>query len=356
MIGVLGGYGAVGSEAARLLAAWGIGPLRIGGRDEERARASAAALPGPAEGVRVDLADDASLEAFVHGCDLVVNCAGPSHRTAARVARAALAVGAHHVDAGGDGVPEFPADRSVVLAAGAVPGLSGLLPRRLAAEFTAVHRLTAHTAVFDRFTPTAAADYLHGVLGGGTEPLAAWQDGRRRSRALPRRPATRLPHLPREVTATPYLDAEAERLAHRLGLAHGYWYSLLDGEQLPAALEAARTLPLPEAVRRLCRATALDTAGRTPYLTLLVQLDGTIGGRAATRTAVLRAPGVARLTGAVTAAAVPQVLAGRVPPGARPAAEVLDPAALLEQIGDHVELTIHQTTIDQLALVEEGAL
>ena len=45
MIGVLGGYGAVGGHAARLLARWGAGPLRIGGRDDVRAKQLAAQLP-----------------------------------------------------------------------------------------------------------------------------------------------------------------------------------------------------------------------------------------------------------------------------------------------------------------------
>ncbi|MFF2146202.1 saccharopine dehydrogenase NADP-binding domain-containing protein [Kitasatospora sp. NPDC058190] len=357
MIGVIGGYGAVGAQAARLLDGWGAGPLRIGGRSRERAVRAAATLPAAVEALAVDVEDDGLLAAFVRGCEVVVNCAGPSHRTAVRVARAALAAGAHHVDAGGETLPPDTAGRCAVFAAGALPGLSGLLPRWLAAqEFDEVHELTVYAGVLDRFTATGAEDYLHGVLGGGNDPLAAWQDGARRPGTATRRPAVTLPFFPYEVSAFPYLDAEGEQLARDLALTHGRWYTALDGDHLATALDAARALPLADAVAGLCRATALDTAGRTPYVTILAQLDGTVAGRAATRTAVLRAPGIAELTGAMTAAATTAVLRGEVAAGAAYAASALDPSATVTRLRDACDMTIHQTPIEELATVEEGTL
>ncbi|MFJ7243058.1 saccharopine dehydrogenase NADP-binding domain-containing protein [Kitasatospora sp. NPDC098652] len=377
MIGVIGGYGAVGTQAARLLAGWGAGPLRLGGRSPQRSQAAAAALTGAVqaagvetaaveaaaveaaavEAVAVDVEDDASLAAFVRGCEVVVNCAGPSHRSAARIARAALAAGAHHVDAGGDPAPLPTQGRCAVFAAGALPGLSGLLPRWLAArEFATVHELTCYAGVLDRFTATGAEDYLHGVLGGANEPLAAWRGGARRPGALTRRSAVTLPFFPRPVDALPYLDAEGVRLARDLALSDGSWYSVLDGGHLAGALDAARTQAPADAVAGLCRATALDLAGRTPYVTLLAQLVGTAQGRPATRTAVLRAPGIAELTGAVTAAATAAVLGGEVPAGVHRAAEVLDPSTTLARISAVAEPTVHQEMIERLVAVEEGAL
>ncbi|MFC9331197.1 saccharopine dehydrogenase NADP-binding domain-containing protein [Kitasatospora sp. NPDC057015] len=355
MIGIIGGYGAVGAHTVRLLDGWGAGPLRIGGRRPERA----ALLPGSAEAV--DITDDASLDRFVRDCELVINCAGPSHRTARRVVRAALATGAHHVDAGGAESPgQDTGDRTVLLHAGALPGLSGLLPRWLAGQgFDTVHELTAYAGVLDRFTAGAAEDYLHGILGAANEPLAAWQDGARRSAALTRRAGLRLPFLPRPVLAHPYLDAEGAELARELRLRRGRWYSLLDGEHLGPALDAARTLERAEAVARLVRATALDTVGRTPYVNLLVQLDGLAGGRPIARTAILRGPGIDRLTGAVTAVAALAVLRGEVPPGVRTAASALDArtaVARLLGVPGLCRLTLSDLTIDDLASEEEGLL
>ncbi|GAA2801130.1 saccharopine dehydrogenase NADP-binding domain-containing protein [Kitasatospora paracochleata] len=352
MIGVIGGHGAVGARAARILARWGVGPLRIGGRNPHP-------LPEGlvAEQIPVDVTDEASLARFVRGCRVVVNCSGPSHLTAERVAGAAVAAGAHHVDAGGEPFDLDCGDRSVVLNAGALPGLSGLLPRWLAGQgFDAVHTLTAYAAVLDRFTGAGAEDYLHGVLGEANEPLAAWDDGTRRGAARTRLAGLRLPYLPRPVTALPYLDAEGEELAEELSLRTGTWYSVLDGERLGIALDAARTLARPEAVARLCRATALDVAGRQPYATLLVQLDGRANGSPVSRTAVVRSGGIAELTGAVTAVAARAVLGGEVPPGVRPAATALDPRRALENLRELCELTVTQARIDELMNEEEGVL
>ncbi|MFH8385674.1 saccharopine dehydrogenase NADP-binding domain-containing protein [Kitasatospora sp. NPDC018058] len=361
MIGVIGGYGTVGVQAARLLARWGAGPLRVGGRDEARAARLAAELGPSAEAARVDVEDEASLAAFVDGCALVVHCAGPSHRTAVQVARAALAAGAHHVDAGtANGLAELGAvDRAAVFAAGALPGLSGLLPRWLAQQhFAEIHGLTAYAAVLDAFTQTGAEDYLHGVLGADSEPLAAWADGARRPGALARAAGRRLPYLPRPVTVLPYLDGEGERVARALGLDHGRWFTALDGEHLAAALDAARTLNRADAVAALCRATALDLAGRSPYAVLLAQLDGVAEGRPVSRTAVLRAPGIAELTGAATAVAALAVLHGEVPAGVHLADAVLDPVAAVGRLREvpGVVLTVADSALAELAVEEEGAL
>ncbi|MFJ1729957.1 saccharopine dehydrogenase NADP-binding domain-containing protein [Streptomyces sp. NPDC088254] len=366
MIGVLGGYGAVGGHAARLLARWGAGPLRIGGRDDVRAKRFVAAhLAGTeAEAAAVDVDDAASLAAFVRGCDLVVHCAGPSHRTSERVTFAALMAGADMVDAGGGGrldrVRTAVGERTALYDAGALPGLSGLLPRWLAAEhFDSVHRLTAYAGVLDRFTETGAHDYLDGVLDGTTEPLAAWRDGARRGGALQRLNGQQLPHFAREVVTLPYLDAEGERLARDLSLTHGNWFTAVDGEHLAAALDAARSLDRADAVVALCRAAALDTAGRSPYVTLLAQLDGTRAGRSVTRTAILRAPGISQLTGAVTAVAALAALRGDVPRGTHRADTALDPRSAVARLRAEpglCDVTVHDTAISELATIEEGAL
>jgi hypothetical protein len=369
VIGVLGGYGAVGGHAARLLARWGAGPLRIGGRDEVRAKQFIATHPAEfagteTEAAAVDIDDAASLAAFVRGCRLVVHCAGPSHRTAEPVTFAALMAGAHVVDAGGGGrlerVRTAVGGRTALYDAGALPGLSGLLPRWLAAgQFDSVRGLTAYAGVLDRFTATGADDYLDGVLDGANEALAAWRDGARRSGALQRLTRQQLPYFTREVAAFPYLDAEAEQLARDLSLTHGSWYTAVDGEQLAAALESSRTHGRADAVEALCRATALDTAGRTPYVTLLVQLDGARAGQPRTRTAVLRARAIAQLTGAVTAVAALAVLRGEAPRGAHRAGTALDPVTAVARLSAEpglCDITVHDTTIGELTTVEEGAL
>ncbi|MGI5195767.1 saccharopine dehydrogenase NADP-binding domain-containing protein [Streptomyces sp. CA-288835] len=378
-IGIIGGYGEVGASAARLLYGFGLGPLRIGGRDAEAARRLATVELSGADGRGrpaaehgpVDFTDDASLAAFAEGCRVLVNCAGPSYRIGDRVARAALRAGADYVDAAGDEPLHAQLDdaewaaagRSAVLSAGLQPGLTGLLPRWAAArDFDEVHRLSAYLCVRDHFTATAAEDYLQAAAEGRTEMLAAWRDGSRRSAASVRAAGAELPFLPEPLTLLPHLAPEAERLARSLGLRHGDWYTALTGEHTGRAFDRIHTLPRAEAVTALRTASRLDLAGRAPFVGLVVSLDGERQGLPRSRTTVLRARSNSGLSGAVTALTVMAALRGEVRPGRHYAAEALDPEATLGRLRSAGAaaglegLTVVDGAYGEPVAVEEGVL
>ncbi|GLY51400.1 NAD-dependent epimerase/dehydratase family protein [Lentzea sp. NBRC 102530] len=330
MIALLGATGAVGSRVLHDLRACGL-EVRAGSRT-----------------TGVDLRDRPALEEFVAGARLVVNCAGPSHDTSAHVASVALRAGADHVDAGGDrvrlGGPGVVAPgRVAIFAAGATPGLSGLLPRYLARGFGEVRTLTSYSGVLDRFSPAGADDFLHGTAEAG----AAWRNGRRAAHAATRTRDVELPHLSRPVVALPFLDEENVAAAKEISLADGTWYTFVENGYLLAALDRVPGLDREDAVRSLCGAAALDVAGRTPYAALYVQIDGPAG----TRTAIARAESAAEMTASVTVQAALAVLRGQVRPGAHTAAEVLDPAVVTE-----LGVVVEDRPISELIAVEEGAL
>jgi len=341
VIALLGGYGAVGLAAARCLERAGLGPLRLGGRRPETARARGGVPGGATTLERVDLEDDASLAAFLRGCALVVNCAGPSHRAAARVARAAAAAGLPHVDAGGAGLERRDdlGGGTSIFAAGALPGLSGMLPRWLAARFDRVEALTVQTGVLDRFTAAGAEDFLAGLFDAPSAsmapPLARPAVGLSGGRA--RRWQT-LPFFPGEVMVTPYCDSESRAVARALGVSDSHWAQVSHGEHLPAALDAAPGLDRAEAVRLLCRAAELDLAGRAPAMRMVVRIDGVVGGVPAGRTAVMHADGVAPLAGAVVAAVAALVRRGRLPSGRYAAGSIADPAPVIAALSAMPEI------------------
>ncbi|WP_051966429.1 saccharopine dehydrogenase NADP-binding domain-containing protein [Kitasatospora mediocidica] len=359
VVGVLGGSGVVGRAAARALRELGVERLRLGGRRLDAVAAVAAALPGGTDrasrAVAVDLDAAASLAAFCAGCSVVLNCAGPSYRVRGRVALAALAAGAHCVDVAGDdpayeqlrAVDVAGTGRSVVLSAGMLPGLSGLLPRWLAQrqQVGGGGRLTVWTGGLERCSRTVAADLLLSVGGDPSgdpsghptdatvpfgESLAAWRQGRRVSRALRAQDGAELPYFPTSVSLQPYLSTEAERLARALGLDELDWFNVFPGRRvrdLLAALGTGRE-PLAEAAERLVRAAELDLTGRRPYFRMVFALDSPDGAA----TAVLGTRDSYRLTAAVGALAVTATLAGTIPAGLHFAAEVLDPAESVRRL------------------------
>lgn len=373
-IGVLGGYGAVGQVAARMLARTAPGrTLRIGGRRRDRAEQFVASDLGVAGvAVAVDVDDEAALAGFCAGCRVVVNCAGPSYRVLDRVARAAFAAGSDYVDAGGDEPvrtalsDQDGTGRVAVLSSGMMPGLTGLLPRWLAGQaFDEVHALTAHVGTMDRLTPAGAGDYLLSLGGGHGESQAAWRNGARALRSLHPRNDVELPFFPGLVNAYPYLSFEAERTARALALSTMDWFNVFDGGahmmRALSRLQGAMTgqSDLGPAADELTRAAALDLFGRDPYQLMVFELSGTRHGAPVTRTLVLGGRDTYALTGTVVAMAATAVLAGEVPTGTHYAAEVLAPEVVVKELGDLDAVTVFEL-YDQAAsaagVAEEGEL
>ncbi|MDI3419576.1 saccharopine dehydrogenase NADP-binding domain-containing protein [Streptomyces luteolus] len=352
LVGVLGGSGVVGRAAVRTLRELGVRSLRLGARRPPGVTADGV------ESVAVDLDDEDGLAAFCRDCRTVLNCAGPSYLVRGRVAIAALAAGADYVDVAGDdpahadlrGLDLAATRRRAVLSAGMLPGLSGLLPRRLARHRAlADARLAVWTGGLERCSRTVAADLMLS-LGDGPdavsaaptaygEALAAWRRGRRESHALSAQAVATLPFFPGTVAVQPYLSTEAERLAQALGLAELDWFNVFPGRQVRETLAALRGGPptgpasLGAAADRLVRAAELDLAGRRPYYRMVFELSD---GASTSTTAILGTTDSYRLTGAVGALTVAATLDGRVPPGLHYAAEVLDPdetTARIESLG-----------------------
>jgi hypothetical protein len=356
-VAVVGGYGDVGRRAVGFLHRAGV-PVRIGGRDPHAAEAVASELGATARARAVDLTEPASLADFVDGATVVLNCAGPSTWIGDRVWRAARDADAGYVDAASDLLLEPSAQDGngppSVVAAGWMPGISGLMCRALAAELDRVTTLTSYAGVRDRFTATGARDYL---TDRGNQPYAAWRDGRCVGSGA-RLVDVELPFFDGRVSAVPVLGLEARRVAVDLGLFRGDWFAVRQGRRTADVLDRSPSLGIDDAVAQLVRASALDLGGRAPTVTLVVEVDGERAGDPVRRTGVLRGRGNAAVTGACAAAATLAVREGRVPPGCRAADTVLDPGStwqLLSKWGA-ADVTMFGAGADQLDATEEGVL
>ncbi|SFP69255.1 Saccharopine dehydrogenase NADP binding domain-containing protein [Actinomadura madurae] len=343
-IGVLGASGTVGRVAVDRLASWDLGDLRLGGRDLDRAAEVGARVPrARTEPVRVDLNDADALRAFCAGCDVVVNCAGPSYLVLDTVARAALAGGAHYVDAAGDAAAadalgQGPARRkAAVFSAGLMPGLSGLLPRLLAADGPP-SRLDLYVGGAAAIGPLSAVDALltRGPRFGTA--LAVWRAGAVLPNALRPLRSVTLPGFRGRVHAWPFLSVEAARLAAELDVEELRNYTVYVTEAIPRALAEAWAdddasgdgdAPPERHVPAVVAAADADLAATGPYYTMLFQAvhrDSTPGRP---RRLVLHTPDSYALSGVVAALTVRESLTGRIPAGVHFAADVLDAAETL---------------------------
>ena len=316
-IGVIGGYGSVGRATVAQLRAWGLGPIVVAGRDPTKAD------------VMVDMNESATLERFCASLRLVVNCAASSSRIRAMVADAAAANGVPYVDPGGDEpVYELLSGRAhaepVVLSAGMLPGLTGLLPRQLVVERGS--RLVCYVGGQDRFSLGAATDYLAVVNGSAGRTFAVWRNGSRVERAGVPAIEGAVPYFSEPASGVPYLSPEMERLARRLDLTELVFYTVFPGTRLRATLAAAHTDSVD--AEAVVRASELDLFGRSRYQRLVFQLRG----EPTMPTMVLSGKGSSEMTGATAAMTGLAVLEGAVSPGVHFAADVLDPAWAKEKL------------------------
>lgn len=356
LIGIVGATGAVGRAVVQNLSS---GPwhLRLGAR---RLQKLPSELVVRHETVSVDVQSPSSLERFCKGCALVVNAAGPTELVMDRVLRAAVMQGASYVDVAGDEtvfdlvlkgspLPNVP----ILLSAGIMPGLSALLPRYLIEHVGADGHLQCWLGGLDRFTKTAAKEYVASLQNGYGTPSAAWRSTIV-PQALTRQENISVAAFPRPVTAYPYLSQENVRVATSLKLHAGDWYNAFEGRQICVAFSQVQALlssgDPAAAVKVLCHAADMDLAGRRAYQTISLRYQTKAGD--ITTLALQTNDGYA-LSGAFAACVVKLVMSGDGPLGVHFAGEVMPAERLLRDLRRSSAITsLVETTVSQSDAVE----
>lgn len=337
-IAILGATGSIGREVTRWLGAAGY-RLRLGARQPAALQALAQRVN--ADAYVVDLYQQDALAAFSQGCQMVVNCAGPSYRVLDRVARSAAQADAHYIDVSGDGpvwhlLQQNPVNVrgwTAVLSAGMLPGLANLIPDWLgvmpedaiivySGGRESVRGAAAGDLVLsvnDQYDTVEANGYWYGEAG------ALWEKEGKRIRGQPAETRDDVAHFPGEVTLLPFLSSDAERLAKRHQLRYLHWYNVFSGRFLRETLTGLRGWVdsadrLSQAVVQVEQASELDLLGFPAYYRLVFDL---IPRHKPRRRAVISTDSSAALTAAVTVSTVNALLRGEITPGIHFADDVL---------------------------------
>ncbi|SER75789.1 NAD dependent epimerase/dehydratase family protein [Propionibacterium cyclohexanicum] len=295
---VLGAAGAVGSHAAAA--------LRREGHEVIVASRRPDALAWPAESrIAVDLESAAPLDA-VPDCDVLVNCAGPSHRFTPAVALAAVERGWCVVDPGGDaqtacrlGPVAVACGRTLVLGAGVQPGLAVSALRAVLAEarFDVTEARVACGGL-QRLTIASVDEYLaaaHDSLAGVGRRLRGGVVERVTPTDAGRAPGC----FPASATQHVNLDTEALTAARLAGLDDLTWFNMIDAPRSSAVL--VQLLTGGASREEALQAARADISGREPYFRIEVQVSSD-GGE--TMRLTIAATDSYALTGAIVAAAV----------------------------------------------------
>jgi len=361
---LFGSTGAVGTGCLDILTRRGDLSLVIAGRDKARLRDVASAVQADVEMVALDVTDVAAVSAAAAGCDVVVNCAGPSQRLSAKVAGAAIAAGVPYVDPGGDhalldrlaaAAPAVP----VVLQAGVQPGLSGLLLRVLALHHAdKIDGLTAWCGGLQYLTPASVLEYLASLQDTRSHPGAALRGGVIRRVGRDECKPAPAEYFPDSVTVHPHLDAETVAVAEHLGIGDICWMNVFDGVHTTRAMQLlAVDDERPLDLGSVQAAAKLDLFGRRPYFAIVTSARG---GAVGSRSVAFTCPDSYRVTGALAAFAAQRI--ADMPAGAQAFWSIGEPRRVLEFLTEAVpeaEVSFADdsaTANPQLTLMDEGSL
>lgn len=361
MIGITGGYGSVGCRLTRELIATTSYSVLIGGRDACRARELACELGERAFWQQVDVENQKSLDVFCAGCELVVNCAGPSRDVRDKVALSALRGSAHYLDASGEEpLRDMLAGRSsdireeglsFILSAGTYPGLSALFPSYLARRcFDTAHSAELFFHFGDsRLSLNAALDIVAYVSGFNCGMETIWREGsfyyeggQILSGALYPYFAD-FPEPVGRILVHPVFTGEMYRFAQQVNLRKLRAF-IAYSEAMLRALIAVRTETYTSkeqerfAAERLVAASGYDVS---PYTMYHVVMDGVCRGKKETVHGTLLYRGDHMMFVAkVLAAAARLVLGGKSRPGVSFLAEGVEPSQLMALLDKDVSVTI----------------
>ncbi len=341
LIGILGCGGAVGRAACEVL------------EQSYRIRGGQRSLPqnlnkDKFEWVMVDLYDPELLSDFCRGCDVILNCAGPSYRIGDCVALAAAESGACYVDAFGADPLEKAllesmagADGVFVISAGSFPGLSGLLPRWLFAQgFETAEEMHAFAGGREYCTDGACADILLSSVSGFGIPGAFLRNGSLIRNAEDFHGKVYLPGFKEEAYVQRFLNSEAVRLAEKLKLQEVHCYNVVAEKQVSDILSRScarlamnnSDAVLKEEMSKVSAAASMALSGGSAWYTIMVELHGRTQGKAVRKRVVLHSSNSYRLSGVVAAAAVEAVLEHGLANGVYWAFDVLNPFRVMEKL------------------------
>lgn len=183
---IIGGYGKVGAQVAKLLSSHKQIELTLGGRD--RKKAEKAAIPLQARGIYIDVDDPISLDSVVRENDIIINCfigTGPVNTLAAKTA---THYGKHYLDVAGLPMEHLEAvldlddearERGsiVITALGLYPGSMGVVLKSHADYFDTIDRSDVYFAMGSRMDELSLLS-LQGVGQLMQTPAEVWNKTR----------------------------------------------------------------------------------------------------------------------------------------------------------------------------------
>lgn len=216
MIGIIGASGKIGKECSQLLSKNSI-PIKRGVRKKK-------------EGLKNDdylllLDNRDSCFEFVKGCDCIINCSSRiknlDHIVDAVEAHAAFFVDIHSYEK--QTLEQFN-KIPLIYGAGTSPGLTEALLMLTTKMFDKAISVNVYYTSFERFSVSAAKEYLEYIKSNAFTPMAAYKNGQLHANNEVKKIGVLSMMYGNNVIATPYIDNRIIRTCQKFDIPSAEYY------------------------------------------------------------------------------------------------------------------------------------
>lgn len=326
MIGVIGGFGDIGSRVVKYITKYSNHNIRIGGRSEHKIPSG---YSNKISFQQVDIQDEASLSRYIEGCEVVINCTGIGKDKAAVLQAVIVKKSVNYISLDRYDWSEyagmFSGRNAVIDCCGSIPGLAETLMVYMCNRFKKIEKLKFYYGALGKFTITAARDYLLGLDHTTTKSMVYLRDGKVSIYPHLDMLEEKLPFLESSFRLFPYVDEGALYVAEKFHIQDAVWYMTIAGDRTLKALEDTS-----RSARKLSIASELDCNELGTFAGYLIEVTGNEMYNNVTKTLYLRFNHPSALTAFVTTVSALGICEGVLGPG-------IYPLYLMEDIEEYVQ-------------------
>lgn len=307
MIGIIGGCGNIGLEAAKILRKQTREQFKIAGHSFTHASSKAKELFKNDEWYQITNGVYSEWENYFKNCSVVLCSATLEDSENEMIDKIAANCKCPLIHLGINIPEKNRNENSCIYGAGSIPGLSGILPWYLAQKFEEVDKVEFYYGAKGGFTATSARDYLQGIYNADNKSMSMWKEGNIVPYETTGKKSDVLERELQGVKFFPYFDKEALCISQELQLKEGRWNMGIFGSRTIKILERVRydyQANPQKTIEDICVANKLDCFGVKAMTKFVCQISGTVRGIKTEKTIILTCAEPAVLTGSVAAATV----------------------------------------------------
>ncbi len=220
-IGILGYKGSVGKCVLNYLK--GKYPIKCGQRSKSLEKEK------DIKYVELDILNRNQLEDFCEECKVIINCAGPSYYLSQQIAEVTKEKNIDYVDIFGVNVFKTlvsSENNTIVLGAGSLPGLSGMLPAWINSKMDSdnIEKVNIYAGGNEEVTTAACVDYLLSIFNEFGKPNVYYYENKVYKR---KKELIKLPEVfPYYAGCFEYLTEEMKESAALNKIRELHWYNV----------------------------------------------------------------------------------------------------------------------------------